>query len=71
MLHAQGTKADYERANNMRQLVKGKVLGLTGNILWVKATDQVFYSNTTAEGKLFMLANWKKKKKGWRSIINP
>jgi dipeptidyl aminopeptidase/acylaminoacyl peptidase len=63
MLHAQGTKADYERANNMRQLVKGKVLGLTGNILWIKATDQVFYSNTTAEGKLFMLANWKKKEK--------
>lgn len=63
ILHAQGTKADYERANNMRQLVKGKVLGLTGNILWIKATNQVFYSNTTAEGKLFMLANWKKKEK--------
>lgn len=63
ILNAQGTKADYERANNMRSLVKGKALNLTANILWIKGKDQVFYSNTTAEGKQFILANWKKKEK--------
>ncbi|MFC6103309.1 S9 family peptidase [Olivibacter domesticus] len=86
ILNAQGTKADYERANNMRQLVKGKALNLTASILWMKGTDQVFYSKTTREGKQFIIANWKKNEKklafdhqnvaqqlrqGTKEVVNP
>lgn len=60
---AQGTKADYDRANSLREMVKGKTLHITGNVLWMNNTDEVFYSATTADGKKYVLANWKKQEK--------
>lgn len=55
----QGTKEDYDRANNLRQLIKGKALGLTSNIVWIDSASTVFYSSTTATGKQFIIANSK------------
>ncbi|GAA4804525.1 S9 family peptidase [Olivibacter ginsenosidimutans] len=54
---AQGTKADYDRATHLRQLIKGKASGITANALWIDSTNQVFYSVSTATGKQFIVAN--------------
>ncbi|WP_134090237.1 S9 family peptidase [Olivibacter sp. XZL3] len=55
----QGTKEDYARANNLRQLLKGKAQGLTANSLWLDSAAQVFYSVTVDSGKRFMVADYK------------
>lgn len=62
-LHAQGTHVDYNRANNMRQMVKGKALNLIGDVLWIAESNQVFYHCSTSKGKDFLLADWQKKEK--------
>ncbi|QNL50770.1 prolyl oligopeptidase family serine peptidase [Olivibacter sp. SDN3] len=62
-LWAQGTQADYDRANSMQKTLKGKALHVTGNTGWLKHKQQLFYSVTTAEGKNFMLADILKKEK--------
>lgn len=55
----QGTKEDYARANNLRQLLKGKAWGLTANALWLDSASRVFYSVTVDSGKRFMVADYK------------
>lgn len=62
-LWAQGTPADYDRANSMRKILKGKALHITDNTIWLKDKKQLFYSVTTAEGKNFMLVDIPNKEK--------
>ncbi|MDM8177946.1 DPP IV N-terminal domain-containing protein [Olivibacter sp. 47] len=60
---AQGTKEDYNRANNLRELIKGKTPGLTSNPIWIDSTHQAFYCVTTEKGKQFVIADCSQQKK--------
>src|SRR5579871_5188750 len=48
---AQGTRADYERANNLRQRVGGKVFRASVKPNWIEGTDRFWYRNDLPEGK--------------------
>ena len=60
---AQGTKEDYNRANNLRELIKGKTPGLTSNPIWIDSTHQAFYCVTTEKGKQFVIADCRQQTK--------
>ncbi len=62
-LRGQGTKEDYARAENFRELIKGKALNLTADVLWLPGKHQVFYSRSTSTGKEFILADLSRKTK--------
>jgi dipeptidyl aminopeptidase/acylaminoacyl peptidase len=66
-VNAQGTLADYQRAEAMNGLMQNKVLGAVENAKWVNG--QVVYGTLTKKGKEFLVVDVKEKTK--RSLYDP
>ena len=65
--NAQGTKADYERANSLRQWTAGKILNSKIEPRWVPESDEFWYRKDLPNGKHeFVLVN---AAKGTREIV--
>ncbi|HXE31577.1 MAG TPA: DPP IV N-terminal domain-containing protein [Terriglobales bacterium] len=51
---AQGTAADYARANQLRQKVRGLALNVPGPANWIEGTDHFWYHKSVAGGSEFL-----------------
>ncbi|RNI31613.1 S9 family peptidase [Rufibacter latericius] len=62
-LKAQGTKADYERAEKLKVAMNTKVYHAPSRFSWEKGKDTFWYVRQTPKGKEFMLVNAQKRSK--------
>ena len=56
-VYAQGTKADYERAQNLRKQFEGAVVNVVGRATWIEGTHTFWYRRSSRGGNEFMLFN--------------
>ena len=56
-IYAQGTKADYERAQNLRKQFEGAVVNVAGRATWIEGTHTFWYRRSSRGGNEFMLFN--------------
>ncbi len=54
---AQGTRADYDRANALRDKLQGAVLHLPGVPTWIGESNRFWYRRTVADGHEFILVD--------------
>ena len=54
---AQGTAADYERANGLRAKYEGLVANLPGNVTWIENTHRFWYRKVTRGGYEFVMVD--------------
>src|SRR5215510_1227193 len=52
--HAQGTLADYERAQNLRKQYEGAVTNLAGRATWIERTNRFWYRRSSKGDNEFM-----------------
>src|SRR5215510_658420 len=52
--HAQGTLADYERAQNLRKQYEGAVTNLAGRATWIERTNRFWYRRSNRGENEFM-----------------
>lgn len=52
--HAQGTAADYERAQNLRKTFEGAVTNLAGRATWIERTNRFWYRRSNKGENEFM-----------------
>jgi hypothetical protein len=57
LVRAQGTLADYERAQSLRKLYEGAALNLPGRINWIESTNHFWYSKSVNGGNAFVLVD--------------
>ncbi|TDE18679.1 S9 family peptidase [Dyadobacter psychrotolerans] len=60
---AQGKKADYQRAEKVKQVMDTKVFYAPSAFHWLEDNAKVWYANSTPTGKKFVLADVKNKTK--------
>src|SRR5689334_9168690 len=56
-VYAQGTLADYERAQNLRKQFDGAVVNIAGRATWIEGTHNFWYRRSTRGGNEFILFN--------------
>ena len=61
-LLAQGTRADYERADQLRLKVEKLVFNMGANPNWIGETSSFWYKVNTRKGKKFILIDAEKRK---------
>src|SRR4030095_11526650 len=54
LAHAQGTQADYERAQNLRKWFESAVTNLAGRATWIERTNRFWYRRSSKGGNEFM-----------------
>jgi dipeptidyl aminopeptidase/acylaminoacyl peptidase len=54
---AQGTAADYERANGLRARYEGLVANVPGNVTWIENTHRFWYRKVTRGGYEFVMVD--------------
>jgi len=59
-LPAQGTRADYERAVQLQDKVKGLALNIMDRVIWIEKTSRFCYRKTVKEGFEFELVDAEK-----------
>ena len=59
-LYAQGTRADYDRANGLREKLQHGVVNLPGTPHWIAESPRFWYRRTTAAGAEFLLVDAEK-----------
>jgi len=57
---AQGTKADYQRAEDLKEVLKDKVFYAPRNFHWLEEGSKFWYLNPTPRGKEFILVDAQK-----------
>jgi len=53
-VHAQGTLADYERAQNLRKQFEAAVVNVAGRATWIEGTNRFWYRRSSRGGDEFM-----------------
>src|ERR1051326_3055125 len=56
VLPAQGTRADYERANALRTKLQTATIGIPGPVTWLEG-DRFYYRKTVKGGNAFVLVD--------------
>ncbi len=54
LVHAQGTLADYERAQNLRKQFEGAVVNVAGRATWIEKSNRFWYRRLSKGGNEFM-----------------
>jgi dipeptidyl aminopeptidase/acylaminoacyl peptidase len=54
---AQGTAADYARAEQLRDRVRGAIVGVVDQSGWIDSTPRFWYRRTTSAGTQFVVVN--------------
>ncbi|MCH7974827.1 MAG: hypothetical protein IH949_13275 [Bacteroidetes bacterium] len=54
---AQGTLADFERADDFRSLVEDRVYNIVQGINWIEESNRFWYRNTIKDGKEFIFVD--------------
>jgi hypothetical protein len=57
MAYAQGTLADYERAQNLRKRFGGAAIDLPGRAVWIEQTSRFWYRKSVKGGNEFVLVD--------------
>ena len=57
LARAQGTKADYDRANHIRETLSNKTVDVPGPVTWLPDSDRFYYRKTTKGGNAFVLVD--------------
>src|SRR5947208_2204279 len=56
IVSAQGTKADYERAQGLRDRLQGLAVDVPGAVTWIEG-DRFYYRKSTKGGNVFVLVD--------------
>jgi len=64
IVQAQGRLADYERADQLRSMVRGLVYDSIMESDWVGESDRFWYSKNSRQGKEFILVNAERRGRG-------
>jgi dipeptidyl aminopeptidase/acylaminoacyl peptidase len=54
---AQGTVADYTRAQGLRERFEGLAVGVAGQAVWIQGTNRFWYARSVRGGREFMLVD--------------
>ena len=57
LAQAQGTKADYDRANHIRETLTNKTVDVPGPVTWLPGGDRFYYRKSTKGGNAFVLVD--------------
>src|SRR6266545_958256 len=57
ILQAQGTKADYDRANGLRDRLANLTVGVPGPVNWLGEGDRFYYRKSVKGGNEFVLVD--------------
>src|SRR6476646_6535946 len=60
LMYAQGTRADYERANTLRDKLQGTVVNLPGAPTWIGESTRFWYRKTVKGGGEFVVVDAEK-----------
>jgi len=55
--YGQGTLADYERANGLRDRFQGRAIDLPGRATWIEKTSRFWYRKSVRDGNEFVLVD--------------
>jgi dipeptidyl aminopeptidase/acylaminoacyl peptidase len=63
-VHAQGTAADYTRANGLRAKYEGLTVNVPGSATWIDKTPRFWYRKTVKGGAEFVIVDAETRQKG-------
>jgi hypothetical protein len=57
LILAQGTLADYQRADSLRNRIQGLAVNLPGRVTWIDTTSRFWYRKSVKGGNEFVLVD--------------